>query len=242
MNTNDQIEKTKRGYHFTGSALRNGDQIPAIGEWISVDGPIIPCESGLHMSEHPMDALQYAPGCTLHMVEIRGDLQPHGAPIDKLVGRDRRIIATIDATQLLRDFARWCAMQVVENWDCPKIVMRWLTTGDESIRSAALEKVWSESRAAARSRWRDAWSAAWEAAESAAESAAWSAAPYRPESESAAKSAAKSASFAAVRLMTDARESWSAAKSAALSVSRSAQREKLQQMIDEAFARKEPEK
>ena len=71
------IDRTIRGYHFTSQTLRNGNPIPPIGEWLVHSGPVVPCKSGLHMSEHPFDALTYAPGSILHCVELRGSLMPH---------------------------------------------------------------------------------------------------------------------------------------------------------------------
>jgi len=118
------------GYHFTSDTLRNGEPLPPIGEWLEHSGPIIPCASGLHMSEHPFDALIYAPGCLLHYVELEGDLQSHSK--DKWLGRRRKIIKTVDATELLQSFARWCALQVIDLWDAPDSVKRYLETGDES--------------------------------------------------------------------------------------------------------------
>lgn len=56
-------------FHFTGPALRDGRPIPAIGEWLVHDGPVAICNSGLHASRHPRDALEYAPGPLLHKVE-----------------------------------------------------------------------------------------------------------------------------------------------------------------------------
>jgi hypothetical protein len=148
-----------KAYHFTdGNKLRDGRPLLAIGEWLDHTGPIVPCESGLHASEHPFDALQYAPGEMLHLVEIDGELVTHGDPPDKVVGRRRRIIASIDATDLLREFARWCALQVIHLWECPDVVRRYLETGDESIRAAA---AWAAARDAARD-------AAWAAARDAA--------------------------------------------------------------------------
>ena len=94
------------GYHFTGDKLRDGRPVPPVGEWLEHEGEIVPCQSGLHASECSYDALQYAPGHLLHRVELEGDIVPHGDPSDKWVGRKRRIISTIDAEPLLRDFAR----------------------------------------------------------------------------------------------------------------------------------------
>ena len=145
-----------RAFHFTSKKLRNGDPIPPIGEWLEYTGKIVPCQSGLHASEHPLDALRYAPGNLLHAVELEGDLVSHGNPIDKWVGRRRKIIATINAESLLREFARWCASQVLHLWDAPQIVKEYLASGDESLRGAA-------------------WGAAWGAARDAARDAAWGA-------------------------------------------------------------------
>jgi hypothetical protein len=144
------------GYHFTGSTLRDGRPIPAVGDWLVHDGPIVPCQSGLHCSEHPFDALQFAPGTLLHRVELDGEIVTHGEPVDKHVGRRRKIIATVDATDLLREFSRRCALDVVHLWDAPPLVVKYLTHGDEKLCAAA----WSAARSAARY-------AAWPAAESA---------------------------------------------------------------------------
>jgi len=150
------------GYHFTGDKLRDGRPVPPVGEWLEHEGEIDPCVCGLHASEHPFDAMRYALGVTLHRVELEGDLQSHGDPPDKWVGRRRKIIASIDATLLLREFARWCALQVIHLWDAPQVVREYLETGDETLREAAWEAAW------------DAREAAWEAAaREAAREAVW---------------------------------------------------------------------
>lgn len=136
--------KTIRAYHFTGEKLRDGSPLPAKGVWLKHKGAIIPCASGLHASIHPFDALKYAPGNMLHLVEVRGDIQYHDS--DKVVARERRIIKSIDAEKLLRDFARWNARQVIHLWkDAPKVVLDYLKTEDESLRVAA----WAEAMATA---------------------------------------------------------------------------------------------
>jgi hypothetical protein len=147
------------GYHFTGEKLRDGRAIPPIGEWLEHDGPVEPCTSGLHASIDPFDALKYAPGNLLHRVELEGDLISHGDPVDKWVGRRRRIMESIDAEKLLREFARWCALQVVHLWECPPVVRQYLETGDESLRAAARDAAsaaaWGAARADARAAARD---------------------------------------------------------------------------------------
>ena len=137
-------------YHFTAETLRDGHSIPAVGEWLHHDGPVVMCETGLHASEQPYDALQYAPGQFLHQVELKGIVDTHD---DKVVARGRKIIATIDATALLHVFARKQALSVIHLWDCPAITKQYLETGDEELRSAAESAAWSAARSAA-------WSAA----------------------------------------------------------------------------------
>ena len=107
----------RTGYHFTSDKLRDGRPVPPVGEWLEHSGEIEPCQSGLHISEHPFDALNFAPGNQLHKVELKGDIQTHGDPVDKLVGRSRRIVATIDAERLLHEFAIWCALEVIDIWE-----------------------------------------------------------------------------------------------------------------------------
>ena len=147
-------------YHFTGATLRDGRAIPKIDEWLVFEGTPIPCECGLHACPDAFDALQYAPGELLHQVELDGEIIEHGNPVDKYAAQKRRIIASIDATEILRLFARRVALDVIHLWDAPPIVREYLETGDESKRNAA--------RAAASAAASDAaWDAAWAAARAA---------------------------------------------------------------------------
>lgn len=99
-----------RAYHFVGGNLRDGRPVPLDGEWLIHDGPVVMCESGLHASRHPFDALQYAPGDVLCLVEC-DDIVEEGS--DKFVCRLRRIIARFDASRMLREFAADCAEKVL---------------------------------------------------------------------------------------------------------------------------------
>ena len=110
-------------YHFTGEKLRDGRPLPAIGEWLEHDGKLEMCVSGLHASPTPFDALQYAPGQFLHLVELDGEIVTQD---DKVVARKRRIVATIDATDLLRKFARTVALKVIHLWDAPLVARAYL--------------------------------------------------------------------------------------------------------------------
>jgi hypothetical protein len=193
-------------YHFVSDTLRDGNQIPADGEWLEHDGEVVICQSGLHASSHPFDALQYAPGQTLCLVEVDGVVTRQE---DKLVAKRRRIVKRIDAEPLMREFSRWCALQVIELWDAPEVVRQYLTTGDESLRGAARDAAWAAARDAARAA---AWGAAWAAARDAARAAAWG--------------AARAAAWGAA---------WDAAWAAARDAARAAQRDRFKKMVDAAF-------
>ena len=97
------------------------------------------CESGLHASERAIDALTYASGPVACLVEA-------GRESNKLVCL--RILAMLDATELLRFFARQCALDVIHLWDAPAVVLEYLETGDETLR-AAVEDVARAARDAA---------------------------------------------------------------------------------------------
>lgn len=134
---------------------------------------IIPCAVGYHASLHAIDALQYAPGPIACRVKLHGKIVPHGNPTDKYAARGRTVVSMFDATDALRGFARWCALQVIDSWDAPAIVREYLQTGDEKLRAAAWAAAWAAARAAA---WAVARAAAWAASRDAARDAAWAAA------------------------------------------------------------------
>lgn len=138
-------QKTIYGWHFIGKTLRDGTPIPPDGVWLPRIANPIPCERGYHGSAHPLDALKYAPGSTLCYDEYRGKIIEHGDPVDKFVGEQRRILRRMDATELLRYFARMQAVSVAHLWDAPDVVLDYLMTGDESLRAvnAAATATWN---------------------------------------------------------------------------------------------------
>lgn len=197
-------------YHFVGETLRDGRPVPADGEWLKHVGEVKLCASGLHWSEHPFDALQYAPGGTLCLVEYDGETIKGD---DKGVSRRRRIVKRIDAEPLMREFARWCALRVIHLWDAPDVVRQYLTTGDESLRAAARATALGAARSAAGAAAR---AAAWDAARAAARAAALDAA--RDVAVYAAAAAARAAPRGAARRAAGA-----------------AQREHFGRMVEAAF-------
>jgi hypothetical protein len=183
------VKKTKRNlaWHFVADKLRDGRPVPTDGEWLEHDGQLVMCESGLHFSRQPFDALQYAPGAILCLVEVGGKIIEKNGD-DKGICSRRKIIARMDATELLRYFARMQALSVIhlnEDLCGNEAVVDYLMTGDESFRdaarAAARDAAWAAARDAARAAARvaaraAARDAAWYAAWAAARDAAWAAA------------------------------------------------------------------
>jgi len=225
-----------RAYHFIGATLRDGSPVPPDGEWLEYTGKCVMCESGLHASRHPFDALQYAPGNILCLVECDGIADEQ---LDKIVCSRRRIVAHFNATDLLRSFARQCASDVLHLLDGPlsstQVVRDFLATGDKSLRDAA--------RVAAEAAARDAaWVAAWAAAEAAARVAARVAAEAA--AEAAARAAAWAAAEAAAWVAAEAAAwvaAWAAAEAAARDATRDAARDaqktKFHSLVDAEFAK-----
>ena len=214
-------------YHFTSNKLRDGRPIPPTNEWLVHEGEVIMCTSGLHASEQPYDALQYAPGHILHRVELDDVIDTQD---DKVVARRRKIVATIDAAELLHAFARKQALSVIHLWNCPAITKQYLETGDVSMQDAA----WSAARSAAQYAAQNAARSAAGAAQSAAD-AAWSAA------RSAAQYATGAAWSAADAAWSAADAAWSAADAAqsAADAAWSAIREQFNAVVEEAFIEQE---
>ena len=231
------MSKTYRAYYFApdDNKLRYGDgREIVVGDTHTVDVKPEVCMAGLHASLRPIDALKYAPGSQLYIVEVGGIVD---IGEDKIAGETRKYISKVPNTeQLLRKFAREVALEAVlrEIPTITPIVIEWLKTGDESLRSAAEGAACSaaeSARGTACSARNAAESAAWGAAGSAAWNAAWNAAESAAESavESAAESAAWNAAWNAAE-STACSAAWNAAESAA----GSAHNDKLTIMIEEA--------
>lgn len=174
-------------WHFVSDTLRDGSPVPPDGEKLVYGGKIELCIAGFHASKQIMDALGYAPGNTICRVKIGGEIiHGHG----KLVASERTIIGRVDGDDILREFSRKCALDVIHLWDAPEMVVQFLETGDESLKDAAWD---AGARAAARN-------AAWNAARDAAWNAAW------PSARNAAWNAARNAAWAAGWDARDARD------------------------------------
>lgn len=167
------MTETIKAWHFVAGTLRDGRPVPKDGVWLRRDGQIRICESGLHASLRPWDALRYAPGATLCYVECRGDIHEHD---DKLVCRERRIIMRADVTETLRYFARMQALSVINLWPSapPDVVLDYLMTGDESLRYASWDAASAAASAAgSAAAWASGSAAAWATARDVARAASW---------------------------------------------------------------------
>ena len=159
-----------KAWHFVGPRLRDGSLVPPDGKTLVYKGPLVLCSSGLHASKRLIDALRYAPGCTICRVAMDGDIIKVD---DKLVARKRTVLWRVDGEALLRKFARNCALGCVDKWKPPMVVLQYLETGDPTLQQVAESAAWSASESAA---WSAAERASRSASRSAAERAAWSAA------------------------------------------------------------------
>ena len=214
-----------KGWHFCSSddngqpILNYDDGRPVVdGETLTVDCEPLLCEQGLHASANILDALYYAPNTScLCRVTLSGTV---AKGTDKAAATERRCEWHLDADAtggLLRDFARRCALDVIDLWDAPDVVREYLETGDESLRAAAGDAA------------RDA---AWDAARTAAGDAAWAAA--RDAAWAAARTAARDAARTAARTAA-----WDAAWAAARTAANQTQSRRLVGMAVEARKRKE---
>ena len=113
------------------------------------------CEYGFHGSKNILDALKYAPGEWLSIRKITGNVLIGD---DKVCGKKCVHVIGFDATDILREFARKCALDDIHLWDAPAIVKEYLETGKDELRAAAYSAAYSAACSAAYSA---AYSAAW---------------------------------------------------------------------------------
>ena len=124
-----------KAWHFSSGTLGYGDNRKVeTGQIHKCTGEPKLCNNGMHGSIKALDAISFRKGCIVSRVNITGGVI-RGS--DKVVGASREILWVADATDVLRKFARMCALDVVDKWNAPDVVVRFLKTGDESIRIEA---------------------------------------------------------------------------------------------------------
>ena len=141
-----------------------------VGRWMKAHGEIEMCQNGMHGSKRILDALHFAPGPIVCRVEIDGEIE---CGSNKIVGRRRKVIWMLDATNTLHEFACRCAedaLALIKNPD-PRTI-----AAIEAKRKWVRGEITDQDLAAARNATWDAWAAwaaAWDAAWNAAGDAAW---------------------------------------------------------------------
>jgi hypothetical protein len=143
------MSKTIRAWHFLRADWTAHGGFPVkVGQPYHVGGLIVPCARGLHASVRAIDALYYAPGPVVTLVECSGTIVEHGNPVDKIACSDRVALWGYDAIEELCYFARQCALEVIHLWDAPAVVRKCLETGDAGLRVAAPDAADAAARAA----------------------------------------------------------------------------------------------
>ena len=100
-------------YRFVGEDLRsiNGATQWRVGEWQSIDGPILCCASGLHASRTPRDSIMHIHGRRWFVTEARGELSEQ---LGKFSAEEMRLIAEIPPL-VLRRFAAGTAQAALDH-------------------------------------------------------------------------------------------------------------------------------
>lgn len=118
-------------YHFVGSQLWDGSPVPDDGVTLKYNGDLVMGYNGFHACRDINDAFWWNfAGDTICRVYCSGEIIEHQ---DRLVCSCRTIVARRCATAMLRDYARACALDVIHLWDAPKVVVRFLESGDHAI-------------------------------------------------------------------------------------------------------------
>ena len=178
--TAQKANDTLLGWHFVsedGKERWGSHRRIQAGKTYRVRGKIVLCEYGLHASKRAIDALRYAPGPIACRVQLSGRIL---RDTDKAVATQRTVLAMADATNLLHEFACWCAERALRaerkagrepnkrSWEAIHVKRRWLKgkASDEELGAARATR-------AAGAAAKDAW-AAWAARDArAAGAAAW---------------------------------------------------------------------
>jgi len=158
--------------------LPHGDgRVVRVGETLTVDGPIVPCERGLHASRQVLDALEYAPYAPASWL---ARVRCHGTVVedfDKLAASARTTVWLADVSRVLHTFACDVAEDALRRehaagreldshfWEALQVKRAWIAgTATDAERHAAESAAWRIAylrRNMAPSAQDAAWSAAW---------------------------------------------------------------------------------
>ena len=141
--------KPIKAWWFGPDRLPHNDGRPVVaGETLTVNGPVVLCEHGLHGSTRILDALHYSKCCQLWRVEIGGDVLRGD---DKLAGTERTALWCLDADSTLRRFAFLTALEILPaNVDqCIREYLELADRATDDQRAAAYRAAyWAASTAA----------------------------------------------------------------------------------------------
>ena len=202
-------------YHFLKSdrRLQFEPYTPVVvGETLVYPGEPELCMTGLHASKRIIDALNYAPGPVLCVVELGGKII-HGD--DKAVAQERTVSWMQDISPTLHEFACQVAEEALEKHG---------VTDERSWKAIEVKRLWLKGKASDKEL-KAAWDAAYAAAGSATDAARSAVNAAKDAAKFATWCAAESAAYAASATDRYAADRYAAA--------RYAQNKKLEAMIKE---------
>ena len=81
---------------------------------LTVESPLKMCYHGLHASKLAIDSLKYAPGPIVCRVKLFGEIiEDH----DKVCATGRTCLWMANASEVLHEFACWCAERLLNAWN-----------------------------------------------------------------------------------------------------------------------------
>ena len=199
-----------RAYHFLKADMTSSygtDEPWRVGETRKLTGEVELCVRGFHSSPTPFDALVYAQGPILCLVDVS---RPAETDTDKQVSRRRTLVAAVDVTRPLHEAAIRIALDVLpiyeQRYPEDERPRKAIETKQLWLDGNASDKELADARDAV---WYAAWDAAWDAARGAAWATAWDAASAatRADAWDAARDAARGAARATA---------WDAARATAI--------------------------
>ena len=158
-------EKRVRCWHFLQEDRRlrwGSKEVVEVGKTYTAEGPLKMCKNGMHGSRQPINALRFAPGPIVCEVEIWGEIEEED---DKVVGRHRKVLSMMDASEVLHRFAcdiaekalKQAGMTDERSWAAIRVKRTWLkgkATDNElaAAGAAAWAAAWAAGAAGAAAR------------------------------------------------------------------------------------------
>lgn len=138
------LKDSVSGWRVAGDTFTENPTFAPPGEWQKAPGLMAYLVPRFFVCDaEPFDAFSLWEGNSLYRIELRGgivrDKSHQYGDHSVYHGRQQRVLFRVEMGGVMFQYARFCALEVADNWNCPSVVRDWLITGNRELAKQAIK-------------------------------------------------------------------------------------------------------